>query len=347
MKTTILLITALIIGTQATKAQVLYSENFDNLTLGNVGTDFTGATPGKGGWHTKSHIVQTPSQNSNNYFNIVNESGRGKVLALSASTVVGEFYLQKRGIDALWANRNPNNNILKIELDFYTGDQFSDGGSTTPFQGALVTLSDTEVFNATNNDIICNFGYNPKEEFYTRYTRNTVCNDIIDSSDDSLKLKTWIKIIFYLDYSNKEMYYMIPSKNFIRRCDLDNTNVILNALLLKSSNWIGSQATTPVYKYDNIVISAVNTVPLSTQDFLSEKFQVFPNPATDLVNITNNENIAIKQIKIFDTAGKLVKTETYMNQTKIQVNTSILASGSYLFHIETTEGTAVKTIIKK
>ena len=344
MKTTILLITALIIGTQTTKAQVLYSENFDNLALGNVGTDFTGATPGKGGWHTKSQAWEVPSQNSNNYFNIVNEPGRGKVLALSSSVGKGSFFLQKRGIDALWANRNPGNNIMKIELDFYTGDQYSNGGSTLAFRGALTSVKPNLDFNAGNADIIGLFHYDVSAKLLGLYGLGIKCNFV---NWHSLNLQTWTKLIYYLDFDNQKIHEVVPSLNFSYECALIENKNEIKTLLLSGSNWISSQATTPVYKYDNIVISAVNTVPLSTQDFLSEKFQVFPNPATDLVNITNNENIAIKQIKIFDTAGKLVKTETYTSQTNIQVNTSILASGSYLFHIETTEGTAIKTIIKK
>ena len=344
MKTTILLITALIIGTQATKAQVLYSENFDNLTLGNVGTDFTGATPGKGGWHTKSEAWDVPSQKSNNYFNIVNEPGRGNVLSMSTTSARGQSYLQKRGIDVLWNNRNPNNNILKIEIDVYSGDQFSKGGSTGAFQPMLGSIKPKYDFTDDMNEVIGLFQFDPSNISLYFFGGGLQC---VNNSSPIFIFQSWISLIYYIDYDNKKIYKVIPSLNFIHECNLKPGDFNIKALLLKSSNWIGSQATTPVYKYDNIVISAVKSVPLSTQDFLSEKFQVFPNPATDLVNITNHENIAIKQIKIFDTAGKLVKTETYTNQTNMQVNTSILASGSYLFHIETTEGTVIKTIIKK
>lgn len=73
-----LFISTLLFVAQFTSAQVLYSENFDNLTLGNVGADFTGATPGQGGWYTLSQSSEIPSQNSNNYFKIVTEPGREK-----------------------------------------------------------------------------------------------------------------------------------------------------------------------------------------------------------------------------------------------------------------------------
>lgn len=102
-----------------------------------------------------------------------------------------------------------------------------------------------------------------------------------------------------------------------------------------------------VHKFDNFVILAVDTVPLSTQDFISSKFNVFPNPMNDVVTITNNENINIDQIQVFDISGKSVKTHSYTNTNKVQLNLEKLASGTYLLHINTNKGVAVKKIVKK
>lgn len=48
MRKTIVLITACLFA-QLGNAQVLFTENFNNHALGEVSTDPTGATPGKGG----------------------------------------------------------------------------------------------------------------------------------------------------------------------------------------------------------------------------------------------------------------------------------------------------------
>jgi len=340
---TILLITALIIGTQATKAQVLYSENFDNLTLGNVGTDFTGATPGKGGWHTKSDAWDVPSQKSNNYFNIVNEPGRGKVLSMSTTSARGQSFLQKRGIDLLWNNRNPNNNILKIEIDVYSGDQFSKGGSTGAFQPMLGSIKPKYDFTDDMLDVIGLFHFDPASKIFSLFGGGFQCNY---TSIKTINFQTWITLIYYVDFAKKKFYYVIPSYNSIQECTLNSDKFDIKVLLIKSSNWIGTQATSPIYKYDNIVISAVNTVPLSTQDFLSEKFNVFPNPATDIVNISNSDDIDIKGVNVYDVSGKLVKSNFYTNQTNVQLNISTFASGLYVFSIKTENGTIIKNVIK-
>src|SRR5690554_8034288 len=57
-------------------AQVLWSENFESYTLGNVGTDVTGTVPGQGNWYTQR--VYTSDDISNENFRINHETGRGK-----------------------------------------------------------------------------------------------------------------------------------------------------------------------------------------------------------------------------------------------------------------------------
>ncbi len=344
MKTKILLISVALFAAQLTSAQILYSENFDNLTLGNVGTDFTGITAGQGEFYTLSDSSEIPSENSNDYFKIVSEPNRGKVLELAATPGKGQVFLQKRGIDALWSKRNTANNILKIEIDFYTGDQFSNGGTLIPQGGSLVLKHNDNYKGNPKVDDIGNFTYYPDAELYANGGPGNCSTNT--SAITELKLKTWVKIYFYLDYQNLKYYTIIPIKNLIFRCDL-NPNTELISLILKNSNSIGSKATIPVYKYDNLIISAVNTVPLSTQYFISDKFNLYPNPAKNVVYITNAESIKVENIDVFDTNGKLITTKTFSNETNVQFDISGFAIGTYFFHISTKDGTAVKKIIKK
>jgi len=105
-----------------------------------------------------------------------------------------------------------------------------------------------------------------------------------------------------------------------------------------------------VNKLDNIKITALKAVPpyiLSTENFLAEKFNVFPNPANNVVNITNNENMFVKEVTVYDTTGKQLSTQSFNNEAEIQLNVENLASGTYLLHLQTNEGTAVKKLVKK
>lgn len=107
-----------------------------------------------------------------------------------------------------------------------------------------------------------------------------------------------------------------------------------------------------VNKFDNIRITALKSVPpeviaLGVDDVLSQKFSLYPNPATNVVNITNSENIFVNQVVIYDVAGKALSTQRFNNESELQLNVESLASGVYLLHMQTDEGTAVKKLVKK
>jgi len=77
MKLKLLHITIAFLVAHFATAQVLYTENFNNLSVGNVGTDITGTIPGQGGWYTKSY--NSSSGATSNFFLIENEINKGKL----------------------------------------------------------------------------------------------------------------------------------------------------------------------------------------------------------------------------------------------------------------------------
>ena len=64
-------------------------------------------------------------------------------------------------------------------------------------------------------------------------------------------------------------------------------------------------------------------------------------------NITNNENMLVQQVTVYDIVGKQLSTQTFNNQAEIQLNVESLANGTYMLHIQTNEGMAVKKLVKK
>lgn len=336
MKKQVLFVATLLFATQLTTAQVLYSENFDNLTLGNVGTDFTGATPGQGGWHTYSRADNVPSDAGNNYFKIVSEPNKGKVLQTTALPSFGANYLLKSGIDNLWNNRNSGNNVLKVTYDFFTGPNLSISGPNYSFY-----ILKTNSFHNLSGDYLGVLTYVPMNG-----SMNLGPNpfNLPHSQFPKLKPNTWYTLTFYIDYTNQKVYFSIPSLGFnVVHTSQNQIPVTLSVVLQHSTLTVMASD----YKYDNFVISAINTVPLSTQDFISEKFNLYPNPAKNLVNITNTENIAVEKITVFDVNGKLIDTKIFNKQSKVQLDVDAFAAGTYLLHIETTEGIAVKKVVKK
>ena len=81
---------------------------------------------------------------------------------------------------------------------------------------------------------------------------------------------------------------------------------------------------------------------------VSAKFNMYPNPATNIVNITNSENILVKQVTVYDSNNsKELNTQNFNNESQIQLNVENLASGTYILHIQTNDGLAVKKLVKK
>lgn len=90
---------------------------------------------------------------------------------------------------------------------------------------------------------------------------------------------------------------------------------------------------------DNLVVTAGI---VSIKDNNIEGLQVFPNPASNVVNITSSLT-GVKEVTIFNMLGKKV-LETSTNET---VNISDLTSGVYIMNISQDGKTASRKLVKK
>ncbi len=79
---------------------------------------------------------------------------------------------------------------------------------------------------------------------------------------------------------------------------------------------------------------------LSTPDFNENEFVVFPNPASETINISGDGSI--KGVRLYNMLGRLV----YEAKSEVStINVQDFASGIYLLHIETNTTTVTKKII--
>jgi len=302
-----------LIAFQSTNAQVLWSDDFDSHPVGLLSTDPTGATPGYGGWYVKTTLGQ---------IQIVPESGRGYMMAIGwhggTGGTTSEQAIQEN-IDVLWNNRNKNNNILKLEFEVQATNNGLRGGSDFTYM-VHFSFKNTQGFN----------------QFSAGADKTTVPYN-----------NSWIKVEIFIDYNTNTFYQYIPG--YSNRADKKNS--IGEPYQLMVSGYFMSPNTPSLisFKVDNMKISAIQTLPsyLNVDEFLTSKFNVFPNPATDIVTITNSESIGVEQIEVYDIKGKNIKSQNYNNQNEIQLNISDFAAGTYMFHIKTNQGTAVKKVVKK
>lgn len=81
---------------------------------------------------------------------------------------------------------------------------------------------------------------------------------------------------------------------------------------------------------------------LSSNSFVLSNFEIYPNPTSEKVTITLQENLELEKVNIYNTLGQLVKTE----KNNI-INVTDFAKGNYFFEVITAQGKATKTIIIK
>jgi len=346
MKKYLLYLTVAFLTTHFAAAQVLYTEDFDNLTVGNVSTDITGTIPGQGGWYTKSY--NSSSGATSNFFLIENEINKGKVMTFKTIVLpnLGNIALMKKELDVLIKNRSQGNNVIEIAFDCFLGSKITNNLNKDQIVGFGIgtqnkTIVGINFFMDTGNlafravDGKSNFSPN----LFLLYNRSIFDN--------------WINFRVYLDYDNKKVYFNVPTLNvynlegdFLNLSTLPN---LFDDFTPENISFVTSitDAKQSVHKIDNIKITALNKVPLNISEFLNEKIQVFPNPASNIVHITNSIDVTIEEINIYDVTGKLIKTEKTASTENMVLNIEDLTSGSYLIHIKTSQGTAVKKIVKK
>jgi len=334
--------------------QTLYTENFNNYPVGNFGTDYTGVIPAQGGWYTQdANFIGA----SNADYQVVAESGRGNILYLGYTNRApnNAHRVFRNDVNTYWQQRTTNNNMFKISFDIFT--QVTNDAASHFFVENKLTQR------------LLGITYHGKSR-NLQVSGKILAPELLKYNNSApivLPVDTWVTIEAYVDYNNSNLYISIPTMNNytavfkMTTLELGGTDTEGNPLPDDSPIKIsfignGGISTDPKLdkpfrlRIDNINISAQNTVPtvnLSLNEHLSSQFNLYPNPATNLVNITNNENILVQQVTVYDIVGKQLSTQTFNSQAEIQLNVENLSNGTYMLHIQTNEGMAVKKLVKK
>lgn len=104
----------------------------------------------------------------------------------------------------------------------------------------------------------------------------------------------------------------------------------------------GVAETGSTLKVDNFVLN-VSTAGIEEQ--IALELNVFPNPASDVLNI--NTNVEAISVSVISMDGKVVATQE-MNGTSAVVNVSDLNSGAYFYEVKTVDGLVSRnTFMKK
>ncbi|HMI08500.1 MAG TPA: T9SS type A sorting domain-containing protein [Flavobacterium sp.] len=355
MKKTLLSLCALGFGFFS-QAQVLLDENVSTLTVGNVGTDLTGTTPGQGGW-----LTSVLAAGSNTDFQVIDQGGNyGNVFQIIGSNTAVNSRRLFKDVSSDWGFRETGNNVAEVQFDFFTGPATTSANSmrvllydatlTKMLAGMMVNMS-TKVMSglsyydntAAAGGILGNYSF---KLGYTA-TPTPAYSDVV------LQPNTWYRMGFSYNYTTgqvifKESTGLITSPPIMGASagtEVGQLNMIMTAI--STTGQANSVSATGLF--DNAYFQASVTsgpILLSVDSNEMAQFAVFPNPAENVINVTNSKNAAVSRVTLTDMNGRTVKQQNFENVSDLQLNISDLAPGMYMMNIKSTQGESVKKIIK-
>ena len=76
--------------------------------------------------------------------------------------------------------------------------------------------------------------------------------------------------------------------------------------------------------------------------------KMYPNPANDVITLSNPQNINLRSVSIYDMTGRLIIAKDLQSATqKSTIDISALQSGNYLLFIKSTYGQITKQLLKE
>jgi len=128
------------------------------------------------------------------------------------------------------------------------------------------------------------------------------------------------------------------------------TERVISATTLNAYNGqtvrFGIQCVTPDAYMFMVDDFKVTTTGLGNSEFSASKFFTYPNPANNVVTISNNDSILLSEVTITDVNGRIIKTVKVDNVSQVELNVSELTSGIYFMNLTTDSGNVVKKFIK-
>lgn len=79
---------------------------------------------------------------------------------------------------------------------------------------------------------------------------------------------------------------------------------------------------------------------LSSDSFVLSKFDVYPNPINNQLNIQLQNNLELKKVTIYNQLGQFIKEEN-----KLTIDVSQFSKGLYYVEIITNKGKATKKVV--
>jgi hypothetical protein len=101
---------------------------------------------------------------------------------------------------------------------------------------------------------------------------------------------------------------------------------------------------------NNIYVDNINIGSASVEKLSQSRFNVYPNPATDLVNVSFEGNNSDYIVSLLDLQGRVIYTQHFSNlngSQMVSIPTANIAKGSYVLSLSENGLTATKNVVIK
>ena len=147
-------------------------------------------------------------------------------------------------------------------------------------------------------------------------------------------------------YVNGNLFYLANNAAGLRVIDIsDISNGEMTEIgffdshpLNDFAGYEGIWSNYPYFESGNIVISdregflVVKSSTLAIEDNSISNFNIYPNPTNNVIHI-NAIQFPVKNIKIYDLGGKLLKSKNYNSEINIKTNISNFSNGIYILKL--------------
>ena len=337
-------------------AQVLQSENFNALTVGNIATDITGMTAGQGGFYAEISNGTAPTTSTNAAASnaaVVSTGGTNlNTLQLAGPNGdKGSIFMWKNDLPTVWASRTAGNNIIEVEFDINPGgastslNRFGVYVYTADFSKVLVGV----IVNSSSKALNLVAYSTPTGQPVGNYTYNLAAAPGLLIPENQYSR---IGISF-----NKTTGQVIIKGPGIAPAGLSLTGSAagqdpgeIDFIVTSGSTTTAINAASGTMNIDNFIAKASATDSLlGTDEFATiseEVISVYPNPSKDVINVNSSIN-SFNSISIVDLNGRVVKNVNFDGVTEAQINISDLASGVYVMNVISEKETFSKKIVKE
>ena len=235
---------------------------------------------------------------------------------------------------------------LDLDWEFYEPGEFSDAGFPTHVAGSASFYMDDETLvpYEVNNSLWSPIFVLPEAGSHATLTFDAGAYFEEEGGELELIVGAFVEVETGIGSEPVSLYTgsFSASTTEAQRVEVDlssyaNENEIFLVFIHTGSTASG------YLLIDNV---KVTNEPASTESYDKLGLNVFPNPVSDVMNITSPE-ANIQAVTITDLNGRTVKSINFNNVAETTVDASDLASGVYLMNITANGTVATHKIVKK